>query len=86
MTHQLARLLSTMAALAVLACGGAKVGESCDKPGSRDNCEDGAVCTNEDGGAVCRLLCKDTVDCPAAHACKGVSGTNVKSCQPDRAK
>jgi hypothetical protein len=86
MTYQLARLVSTMAALAVLGCGEAEVGEACDKPGSTDDCEDGAVCTNEDGGAVCRLLCTDTVDCPPAHGCNGISGTNVKSCQPDQPK
>ena len=73
-----------LTALLLLSCGSAEVGESCDDTGSTDACEDGAICTNENDEAVCRLLCKDTVECPAAHSCNGVSGSNLKSCQPDK--
>jgi len=76
--------LAIVFTMLTLACGGSEVGEECDEAGSTDECEDGAVCTNEDAGAVCRLLCKETVECPAQHACNGVSGTSLKSCQPDK--
>ncbi len=79
-----ARSFLTLAAFLVLACGGAEVGETCDDAGSTDDCEDGAICTNEDEGAVCRFLCKDTAECPPAHSCNGVSGSSLKSCQPDK--
>ena len=69
-----------------LGCGASDVGEECDGVGSSDDCEDGAICTNEGTGAVCRWLCKETVDCPAGHSCNGVAGTNLKSCQPDKFK
>jgi hypothetical protein len=64
-------------------CGSAKIGEQCDDIGESDECEDGAICTNEASGGICRAICTETVDCPASHTCNGVSGTNVKSCQPD---
>jgi hypothetical protein len=82
-TSSNARSLFAFAAFSLLGCGGAEVGESCDDAGSTDDCEDGAICTNEDQGAVCRLLCKETAECPPAHSCNGVSGSNLKSCQPD---
>lgn len=65
-------------------CGGAEIGEGCDDTGSSDECVDGAVCTNEDGGSVCRAMCDEQEDCPAAHDCNGVSGTSIKSCQPKK--
>jgi hypothetical protein len=71
------------AALLSPGCGSPDIGEECDDVGSTDACEDGALCTNEDQGAVCRKLCDATEDCPANHSCNGVSGTNLKSCQPD---
>ena len=49
-----------------------------------DECEDGAVCTNEGEGAVCRALCKEQEDCPDDEACNGIEGTSLKSCQPDK--
>jgi hypothetical protein len=71
--------------LLVLGCGGADVGEECDDVGTTDECVDGAVCTNEEGEARrCRLLCNEHADCPDGHDCKGVSGTNLKSCQPEK--
>jgi hypothetical protein len=79
----LGSMAMVLAAL-TLACGSAEVGEECDEAGSTDECEDGAICTNEESGAVCRALCKETEECPAQHACNGVSGSNLKSCQPDK--
>jgi len=72
-----------LASFLSLACGDAEVGEECDDTGSRDECEDGAICTNEGTGAVCRMLCDETSQCPPHHACNGVSSSNLKSCQPD---
>jgi hypothetical protein len=66
------------------ACGGTDIGETCDDEGSTDECVDDAVCTNESGErAVCRTICEEHEDCPAAHSCNGVTGSSVKSCQPD---
>ena len=73
-----------LACFLLAACGGAEIGESCDDEGSTDECVDNAVCTNEEGDAArCRVLCKDQDECPDAHSCNGVSGTSLKSCQPD---
>jgi hypothetical protein len=69
-----------------IGCGRAEIGEECDGIGSTDDCDEGAICTNEEGRGICRLLCTETVQCPAAHTCNGISGTNFKSCQPDRPK
>jgi len=66
------------------ACGDAEIGEECDDVGSTDECEDGAICTNEETGSVCRALCTDDTQCPETQACNGISGTNVKSCQPKK--
>ena len=77
------RTLALALFLLALGCGGADVGEECDEAGKTDECVDGAVCTNEEGDrSRCRLLCKDKVDCSDGHDCNGVSGTNLKSCQP----
>jgi hypothetical protein len=70
----------------VAGCGSAEIGEECDDVGQSDECEDGAICTNEESGGVCRGVCAETADCPTGHTCNGVSGTNVKSCQPDELK
>lgn len=86
MRYPLRFVALVVAALSAFGCGKAEVGEHCDEPGTTAECEDGAVCTNEDGGGACRHLCDATAQCPAAHSCNGVSGTNVKSCQPVKAK
>ena len=66
------------------ACGGADIGESCDEPGSTDECVDDAVCTNEDGDrSACRALCDEHEDGPDSHSCNGISNSSLKSCQPD---
>lgn len=70
--------------LAALACGGdGSVGDPCDVSGDLDECEEGAICTNENDGAACRVLCADHQDCESDERCNGVSGSNRKSCQPD---
>ena len=74
-----------LAASLLNACGGAEIGESCDSAGSTDECVDHAVCTNEDGDTSrCRVLCKEQEECPDAHSCNGISGSSLKSCQPDK--
>jgi len=75
-----------LVALTVAACGGADIGETCDEPGSTDECVDEAICTNEDGRSSCRLRCDEQEDCPADHKCSGVSATDRKSCQPEDSK
>jgi hypothetical protein len=71
-------------ALLTIGCGDADVGEECDEPGMSDECVDGAICTNEEGGAVCRVQCTEQDDCASGEACNGISGTDKKSCQPDK--
>lgn len=78
--------MALLVALSLVGCGHADIGEPCDKPGSTDDCVDGAVCTNDSGGNLCRQLCNDTAQCAAGFACNGVSGTSLKSCQPDKTK
>ncbi len=64
-------------------CGRADIGESCNEPGRTSECVDEAICTgNPDGSATCRVRCTDDTQCSATEACNGVSGTNIKSCQP----
>jgi len=79
-------VLATMLALALAlaACGSSDIGESCDEPGSIDECVDNAICTNEDGRSICRLRCDEQSDCPANYSCNGVAATDRKSCQPDK--
>lgn len=71
-------------ALVVGACssdGG--VGDVCDKSGSTDGCVSGAICSNSSTGtAYCRKTCVEQTDCAATESCNGVSGSNLKSCQP----
>jgi hypothetical protein len=65
-------------------CGGAEIGETCDTGGSADECVEGAICTNDGDGNVCRLVCEVQDDCPMDYSCNGVTGGSTKSCQPDR--
>ena len=67
----------------VSACGTAKIGETCKTAGATtDECEAGAACTNATAVNTCRKICTVQGDCAATEACNGVSGTNIKSCQP----
>ena len=78
------RILVLCLGLALVACGGADIGEECDTAGSTDECIAMAVCTNEEADINrCREICDSDADCPAAHTCNGVSSTSTKSCQPD---
>jgi hypothetical protein len=74
--------LALASLLLVTACGDPEVGEECDDVGSSTECEDGAICTNQNGESICRASCMEQEDCPRGFACNGVSGTNLKSCQP----
>ncbi|MBI5508102.1 MAG: hypothetical protein HY903_05055 [Deltaproteobacteria bacterium] len=79
-------LLVSFAVLSLCApgCGGAaEIGEKCDQSGSRDECVDGAICTNGTSGSFCRKVCAAQTDCSATEACNGVSGSSEKSCQPE---
>lgn len=68
----------------LLACGGADIGEACDKTGSQDECVEGAICDTEgDNAKVCLKVCKEDSDCPKANKCTGVSGSNIKACHPE---
>jgi hypothetical protein len=83
--HQwVVRALAPFGLLFFVACGDADIGEECDETGDTDECVDGAVCTNDGEGAVCRALCVEQEDCPDDEACNGISGTSLKSCQPDK--
>lgn len=71
--------------LALLAaCGGeGEIGDDCETPGSRDECVDDAICTNDDVGRyVCRKWCNVQSDCPPDENCNGITGSSSKSCQP----
>lgn len=71
------------AGLLVAGCGAPDLGEACDTAGSLSECVDGAVCTNESPGNVCRKVCELMDDCPTGYSCNGVTGGSTKSCQPD---
>ncbi len=77
------QIFSLLGLLAVFSCSGkADLGEECDTAGSTDDCVDGTICTNDSGGLRCRRMCNDDLQCTSLEACNGVSGTNIKSCQP----
>lgn len=90
--------LAPLFVLAVLGCGGAgNVGESCERPGSVEDCVGGAICApNEapEGSSsdpvwdsyTCRDICDTQSDCEAGLECRGVSGspTGERACQPPR--
>ena len=66
----------------LVACGGAKIGEACDKPGSTDPCESGAVCGKDTSGAtVCLKTCTQQSDCAATQECNGIEGSSAKGCR-----
>ena len=73
----LALLLVTLAA----GCAG-DIGEACDKSGAENECVDEAICTSTATGTFCLKRCTDDLDCAANEQCNGVSGSNIKSCQP----
>lgn len=78
----LAGVFALASVFLVTACGDPEIGEECDDPGSSIECEHGAVCTTQHGQSICRARCVEQEDCPPAYACNGVTGTNLKSCQP----
>ncbi|MDH5719009.1 MAG: hypothetical protein OEZ13_00155 [Spirochaetia bacterium] len=58
------------------------VGETCESLGSSDECVDEGVCGDYDGILQCLQVCTADADCSSTEACNGVSGTNIKGCQP----
>lgn len=73
-----------MAALALGGCARSEIGEECETSGATDECVDNAVCTNRnDGAPICRKICSSQDDCATNESCNGISGTNIKSCQPE---
>jgi hypothetical protein len=80
---RLSTLLGVALAAAACASSAPDVGEKCDKAGDVAACVETALCTNETGGALtCRKRCTVQTDCASTEACNGVSGSNLKSCQP----
>ena len=69
-----------------IGCGSAsEIGEDCHTEASQEECVEGAICTNDVSDTfVCRLSCVEQEDCPSDQNCNGISGTNTKSCQPDK--
>lgn len=67
--------------LALVACGAAGLGETCDKEGATDPCDDGLVCGKEvDSSLRCQKLCTVQTDCAATEECNGMSGS-LKGCR-----
>jgi hypothetical protein len=92
----LSSLVSILLALAAGCSGGGNVGDACGRPGSEDDCADGAICAVDEasdgepndpvwGTYSCRAICDAASDCPDGFECRGVSGAAMKSaCQPLR--
>lgn len=81
------------------ACGGpGAVGEPCERPGTSEDCVEGAVCATDETpeGAssdpvwesyTCRAICRASSDCPPDLECRGVAGAAmVSACQPMRTR
>lgn len=60
------------------------IGAICDKSGDSSQCVAEALCTKDGSGAgnTCRKRCTEQANCAATEACNGVSGANLKTCQP----
>lgn len=72
---------------AATACSGrADVYQPCNVSGSVADCVDGTICAKSDvnGSTMCQFICADPSNCPAGTACKGVDGSNAKSCRPQK--
>ncbi|MDQ3033793.1 MAG: hypothetical protein M3Y87_15360 [Myxococcota bacterium] len=89
----------SLALLMLAGCGGAgDVGAGCERPGSVEECVDGAVCaTNEAGDGMsgdpvwdtysCRVICDEQSDCNTGEECRGVTGAAmISACQPTRTR
>lgn len=82
---RIARLLAPALTILALGCASAEIGDTCDTSGSKDECVDGAICTQISGGSnVCRKSCTADTDCESTEQCNGVSGASTKSCQPKK--
>jgi hypothetical protein len=79
--HTLA-LASAIAAFGACGDSQAEIGGHCDTPGNIDECVSGAVCANDAEGNHCRKSCTDQAQCASTENCNGISGSNLKACQP----
>jgi hypothetical protein len=79
-------VLVALFAFAPLGCGPQEVGEECEDVGDDDECEDGAICTNDgdrpDG--YCAWVCENNDHCPPGFECNGIANSRAKSCQPKK--
>jgi hypothetical protein len=77
-------LLCALLLCAPLGCGPQEVGEECDDIGDDDECEDGAICTNDgpSGDGYCAWICENNDHCQPDFECKDIRDSHVKSCQP----
>ncbi len=68
------------------ACSGeGAVGEECEEEGKVDGeCEDNAICgkRSDNGALTCLKQCTEQAQCAATEDCNGVSGSNIKACNP----
>lgn len=72
-------------ALAAACASDGAVGDACDKAGTADGCESGAICANDaNGNNYCRKTCTDQAQCSAVESCNGISGSSTKACQPKK--
>lgn len=89
--------LALAALLALAGCGGAgSVGDGCERPGTEEDCVDGAICATDEapdgmssepvwGSHTCRAICDEQSDCPSGEECRGVTGAPMtRACQPPR--
>jgi hypothetical protein len=79
-------IVSMLLFVVVTGCGASDIGEECDTSGSIDDCVGGAICTAFGTANTCYKLCKEQTECSAEEDCNGVSGSNLKSCQPKTVK
>jgi hypothetical protein len=72
----------------VLACSGAKVGESCeDESRVGGDCAEGLLCAHKkaDDAAselVCLHYCASDGDCDKSEVCSGERGRDLSACRP----
>lgn len=86
MKNALSALILVCLGVLVPACA-SDIGEACETKGSQDECVDGAICDlkgTSDAEPVCLKVCTDTSECGSNEDCNGVTGSNIKACQPKK--
>jgi len=77
-------IAASLVTFAVIACGGADVGDECDAEGQADKeCVDGAVCgKDKTGKLVCQTICTTDVGCQSGEVCGAIVGpSNLRGCR-----